>query len=116
VSISQNSHVARIFHAANEAFIQNVGLVCEHRGKACAFSLVICQRETETEIERHGDRETGRQGGRERTEMPQVPIMALTATAVPRVRDDIMASLELADPFISSRFSPPHFAPAAPQA
>ena len=31
--------------------------------------------------------------------------MALTATAVPRVRDDIVTSLELADPFISSRSS-----------
>jgi superfamily II DNA helicase RecQ len=38
----------------------------------------------------------------------QVPIMALTATAVPRVRDDIVTSLELASPFISCRLPHAH--------
>ncbi len=39
----------------------------------------------------------------------QVPMMALTATAVPRVRNDIITSLELASPFVSVRLPHTHY-------
>lgn len=48
----------------------------------------------------HDFRPEYRQLGRLRTRHPHVPMLALTATATERVRDDIQEQLRLADPYI----------------
>jgi ATP-dependent DNA helicase RecQ len=48
----------------------------------------------------HDFRPEYRQLGRLRNRYPQAPMMALTATATERVRDDILTQLDLRDPYI----------------
>jgi ATP-dependent DNA helicase RecQ len=47
----------------------------------------------------HDFRPEYRELGKTRELLPNVPVMAVTATAVPKVREDIIARLSMADPF-----------------
>jgi len=53
----------------------------------------------------HDFRPEFRQLGQVRKQLRDVPIMALTATAVPRVREDIVSTLQLRAPFIATSTS-----------
>jgi ATP-dependent DNA helicase RecQ/Werner syndrome ATP-dependent helicase len=57
----------------------------------------------------HDFRPTYREVSRARVELPGLPVMALTATAVPRVQEDILAQLGMKNPVISrSSFDRPN--------
>jgi superfamily II DNA helicase RecQ len=51
----------------------------------------------------HDFRESYTQLGHFRASLPDVPIVALTATAVPRVRESIVRSLGMRAPFVASK-------------